>query len=388
MINLPDNTATLKTMGVTGPMTDEAGQPIRVCFIILRAYTLFNPDVKDVIGGAEVDLYLLATELAKDKKFEVRFVVGDYGQKQTEVRENVTIIKSVDVSKNLFLGSWRIWRALRRANAHIYAGEAFSLSTFLQALFCKIHKRKYIYRTAHSNECDGTYIRKHPFRGKAVIWAIRTACEVLTQNYTDAQNLLKTVNIHSEVFRNGCRLKPLQKTARDIILWTGRSGPLKKPYLFLDIARQMPELSFTMICQRNVGDMKYDSLVKEAGKVDNLQFIRRVRYDEIEKYFERAKVFVSTSEAEGFPNVFIQASKCGTPILSLNVNPDGFLDKYECGMCANGDWELFVDKLKKILVRETAHKLGNNARKYAEEFHDINKIIKKYKKCFTQIVHN
>ena len=74
-------------------MTDEAVQPIRVCFIILRAYTLFNPDVKDVIGGAEVDLYLLATELAKDKKFEVRFVVGDYGQKQIEVRENVTIIK-------------------------------------------------------------------------------------------------------------------------------------------------------------------------------------------------------------------------------------------------------------------------------------------------------
>jgi len=41
--------------------------------------------------------------------------------------------------------------------------------------------------------------------------------------------------------------------------------------------------------------------------------------------------------------------------------------------------------LKQILDRETAEKLGNNARKYAEEFHDIHKIIKKYKKCFTQI---
>jgi hypothetical protein len=46
-------------------MTTEADQPIRICFIILRAYPIFNPDVKDVIGGAEVDLYLLATELAK-----------------------------------------------------------------------------------------------------------------------------------------------------------------------------------------------------------------------------------------------------------------------------------------------------------------------------------
>ncbi|MHC4654821.1 MAG: glycosyltransferase family 4 protein [Planctomycetota bacterium] len=367
-------------------MTTEADQPIRICFIILRAYPIFNPDVKDVIGGAEVDLYLLATELAKDKNFEVSFVVGDYGQEPIEVREGVTVIKSVDVSKNLFLGSWRIWRALRRANAHIYVGKAFSLGTFLQALFCRIHKRKYIYRTSHSNECDGTYITKHPFRGKAVIWAVRTAYKVLTQNHTDAKNLLKTVNISSEVVRNGCRLKPLHKTVRNVILWAGRSGPLKKPYLFLDLARQMPELSFIMICQRNVGDMNYDRLVKEAGKVDNLQFLRRVSYHEIEDYFERAKVFVSTSDSEGFPNTFIQACKCATPILSLNVNPDGFLDKYKCGMCPNGDWELFVEMLKQMLDSDTAGRLGDNGRRYAEENHNVEKIIEKYKDIFSSLI--
>ena len=369
-------------------MTDEAVQPTRICCVILRAYPLFNPHAKGVIGGAEVDLYLLSTELAKDKNFDVSFVVGDYDQESIEVREGVTVIKSVNINKNLFLGSWRIWRALRRADAHIYLGKAFSLNTFLQALFCKIHKRKYVYRTAHSNECDGTYINKHPLRSKAVVWAVRTACRVLTQNHTDAKNLLKTVNINSQVVRNGCRLKPLHKTARNVILWAGRSGPLKKPYLFLDLARQMPELSFTMICQRNVGDMNYDRIVKEAGKVDNLQFIRRVSYHEIENYFERARVFVSTSDAEGFPNTFIQACKCATPMLSLNVNPDGFLDKYNCGSCANGDWELFVDMLKKLLNPETAEKLGNNARMYVEEYHDITKIVEQYKSCFTQIIQS
>ncbi len=369
-------------------MTAEAAQPIKVCFIILRAYPLFNPDAKGVIGGAEVDLYLLSTELAKDKNFDVSFVVGDYGQESIEVREGVTVIKSVNINKNLFLGGWRIWRALRKADAHIYLGKAFSLNTFLQALFCKIHKRKYVYRTAHSNECDGTYIAKHPYRGKAVTWAIRSACKVLTQNYTDAQNLLKTVNIHSEVIRNGCRLKSFHQKTRDTILWTGRSGPLKRAYLFLDLARRMPELSFTMICQRNVGDMNYDNLVEEAGKIDNLKFLPRVRYDEIENYFERASVFVSTSEAEGFPNVFIQASKCATPILSLSVNPDGFLDKYKCGMCANGDWELFGDMLKKLLNTETAEKLGNNARKYVEENHDITKVVEQYKRSLTQIIQS
>jgi len=369
-------------------MTAEAVQPIRVCFIILKAYPLLNPDAKGVIGGAEVDLYLLSTELAKDKNFDVSFVVGDYGQESIEVHEGVTVIKSVDISKNLFLGSWRIWRALRRANAHIYLGKAFSLNTFLQALFCRIHKRKYVYRTAHSNECDGTNISKHPFRSKAVIWAVRTASKVLTQNHTDAKNLLKTVNISSKVVRNGCRLKPLHKTVRNVILWAGRSGPLKKPYLFLDLARQMPELSFTMICQRNVGDMNYDRLVKEAGKVDNLQFLRRVPYHEIEDYFERAKVFVSTSDAEGFPNTFIQACKCATPVLSLNVNPDGFLDEYNCGISCGGDWDKFTDSLKIMLQKERYIELGKNGRKYVEKNHDINKIIEQYKSCFIQLAQN
>lgn len=35
----------------------------KVCFIAPKAYPLFNPDVKKVFGGAEVDLYFLATVL-------------------------------------------------------------------------------------------------------------------------------------------------------------------------------------------------------------------------------------------------------------------------------------------------------------------------------------
>ena len=49
-------------------------KPVKICFVVLKAYPLFNPDVKSNFGGAEVDSYLLATELAKDKNFEVSFI--------------------------------------------------------------------------------------------------------------------------------------------------------------------------------------------------------------------------------------------------------------------------------------------------------------------------
>ena len=70
---------------------------ISVCFTIYRAYPIFNSDVKAVFGGGEVDLYLLATELAKDERFKVSFVVGDYGQPETEVIEGVTLYKSLEI---------------------------------------------------------------------------------------------------------------------------------------------------------------------------------------------------------------------------------------------------------------------------------------------------
>ncbi len=361
-------------------------RPIRICFIALRAYPLFNPRIKEVFGGAEVDLYLLATQLSKDKEFEISFVVGDYDQESIEVYEDVVVIKSTDVKRNLFLNSRHIWKALVRANAHIYVSEASSLGTTLNALFCRLHKRKFIYRTASNIECDGTYLQQHRFRGKAFIWSLRHADTVITQNDEVAKKLLATTGIASQVIRNAHILMPLSQKHRDNILWVGRSTTLKVPELFIKLARHLPDEQFTMICQKASGDKNYDNLVAQAETLKNLKFIRNVPFHEIDKYFQQAKVLVNTSSSEGFPNTFIQACKCATPILSLKVNPDAFLDRYNCGLCANGDWGLFVNMLKQLLNSNTACKLGNNGRRYADDNHDIKKIIEEYKALFRKSV--
>jgi len=366
-------------------MTVEAIEPIRICFVILNAYPLFNPDVKDVIGGAEVDSYYIATELAKDPNYQVSCIVADYGQEPIEVREGVTLIRSSDFSTKRISATLRLWQALRRADAEIYVRKLSSAVTTEVAYFCKRYGRRFIYRTASSVECDGTYLKEHCFRGKGFLWSLRHADAVIAQNQTDADNLSETAGVSVQVIRNPYRLPLADEQERRTILWVGRSAHVKRPELFLELTKQMPKQQFTMICQRAIEDKQYENLVEKAKQIKNLEFTPRVPFHQIHEYFQRAKVFVNTSDYEGFPNTFIQACKCATPILSLNVNPDGFLDEYNCGMCANGDWELFVDMFKRLLNRETAHKLGNNARKYVEEHHDIIKIIEQYKSCFTQI---
>lgn len=366
--------------------TNNKLRPIKVCFVMPKAYPLFNPDAKDVFGGAEVDLYYLSTELAKDNDFEVSFITADYGQEKIETIERVRIIKSLNFKKNPLVGALKIWRAMKKADADIYILKTASLGTLLIALFCISHKKFFAYRAASALECDGTYLREHFFLGKAFNWSLHKAKLVLTQNELDRKNLKDTVGISAVAIHNGHRLNRLREIERDTILWVGRSARVKRPELFIKLAELMPDEKFTFICQQATGDENYEQLVFRAKAVNNLDFIERVPFAEVENYFQRAKSFVNTSDTEGFPNTFIQTCKAATPILSLNVNPDGFLDEYKCGICADGDWEKFVRGCKISTEPSKTEEYGKNGRRYVEQNHDIKKIVEQYKKLFRQLV--
>jgi glycosyltransferase involved in cell wall biosynthesis len=356
----------------------------RVCFVSLKAYPLFNPEVHKVFGGAEVDLYLLATELAKDDRFDVRFVVGDYGQPDGETREGVTLYKSVRTDRFMAAEGWKVWRALKKADADVYMHEACSLGTTLIAAFCRMHQRRFVYRTASSRETNGTYFNMKPVRGIFVRRAFRQADVFIVQNEQDAENARKTIPREARVIRNGCRLRPSGTVNKQGILWVGRSEHVKRPDLFLKLARECSELSFTMICQRATADLRYEDLTQEARSIGNLTFIERVAFQEIDRYFEQAGVFVNTSDSEGFPNTFVQAAKSSTAILSLNVNPDGFLDKHRCGLCAGGDWNRFTGLLRELAETPQGRQLGENGLAYIRSHHNLETIIDEYKSLFLQ----
>ena len=98
---------------------NQMNRAVRVCFVSPKAYPLFNRSVEGIFGGSEVDLYYLATELAKDDNFQVSFITGDYGQHEVETTENVKLIKSTDFDKNAAAGALRIGQALRRAGLRL-----------------------------------------------------------------------------------------------------------------------------------------------------------------------------------------------------------------------------------------------------------------------------
>ena len=363
-------------------------RPIKVCFFSLDAYPLFDKSTAGVQGGAELDTYMIATELARDDRFEVHFITGDFGQPDIINIENVTIYKTVDL-KSPFRSALSIWQVLKKADCDIYFKKGASLITALVALFCRIRHKPFILRTAQEIECNGIYIRQSQLRGRAFLWTLRRAGRIFVQNDSNKKHLEETTDISAVVIPNGHRIAAQSEQNRDYILWVGRSAAVKGPEFFINLAQETPAEQFVMICQE-AGDDKtiiYSDLVARAKTIANIKFIERVPFHEIDDFFQRAKVLVNTSRTEGFPNTFIQACKCGTPILSLNVNPDDFLAEYKCGLCAKGDWRSFKDMLQQLLKPKTALEYGNNGRQYALDNHDITKIIEQYKTTFIQIIH-
>lgn len=361
---------------------------ISVCFVSLDIYPLFNTRAVAVQGGSEVDFYMLATELAKDNRFRVSVITGDFGQPDVETIGNITIYKAADIQKKILPGVLALWKAMRLANADIYFKKGAAFTTDLVALFCRVHHKKFFLRTGTDYECDGSLFHEHPIRARTYLWSLRQAKQVFVQKTGNIPKLLQTTGINAIAVPNGHRITDVHNQIRDFVLWVGRTDDLKQPQLFIELAEQVPSEQFVMICQQAKGDLNYDKLISKAQSVDNLKFIEYVPFHEIDYYFQRAKVLVNTSIAEGFPNTFIQAGISSTAILSLKVHPDGFLDRFNCGLCANGDWTIFVRSLKSLLGERRYIELGKNARRYVEENHDVTRIIEIYKKQFFDTVLN
>jgi len=360
---------------------------IKICFISSAAYPLFNPKCHATFGGAEVDLYLLSKELAKDKNFDVSFIVGDFGQKDKEIKKGVKIFKNYKFNENKIYQMSKLLFKIKEIDANIYFQESASGSTGIISYFCKKKNKIFLYRTASDIDCNGTFIKKNKIEGALYRYGIKNSSKIITQNEKNKQQLFNSLSLDSEVVRNISVKLKLINHQKGYILWVGRSEKLKNPELFLELAKNFPKEKFVMIAPKTIFSNKHEIEIK-AKKIKNMRFIHYVPFNLINKYFENAKILINTSDYEGFPNTFVQATSNSVPIISLNVNPDNFLSTYNCGFCAKGDFELMKKQIKRLLKdKKLYEKMSKNAYRYAKNNHDVKRIISEYKKIIKELVN-
>ncbi len=276
------------------------------------------------------------------------------------------------------------------ADAHIYVVPGNNFISAEAIWSCKKRKRSFV-MLAGSDIDFSPVIRESPEGSDLYgslysdkLYTIKNADIHIVQNERQFE-MARTYGCSPIMIPNPMDLKRVYPKENDpkTILWVGNSNEsVKQPSLMINAIRELPEYSFIMIVTP-VTDEQMEIIYQHAQTVPNLNVLPRIPYNEIEKYFAQARLFVNSSSFEGFPNTFLQAGKYGVPLISLNIDPNRMLTKYRCGLFCNNQFELMVDNIRLVMEdQELYDSLSANIIDYVQTFHDIDKIIPEYERAF------
>jgi glycosyltransferase involved in cell wall biosynthesis len=295
------------------------------------------------IGGEQVQHTLLARALAR-RGFDVSMVVADYGQPDGLEIDGVRLHRAHGLDEGVpglrffhprLTG---LWRALGRADAQVYYVSTASSQLGVVAAFARQHGRRVVFRIAHDLDCDPQRLLIRFWRDRKLYeWGLRRADVVLAQSQQQRAALQANYGLDSRVAAMLVEpaARDLDFDARDVpVLWVNNLRPFKRPDLALALAQRLPEVRLHMIGgpQDEYEDL-FEATRREAAALRNLQFHGRVPYHDVNDVFERARVFVNTSDSEGFPNSYLQAWRRGVPTVSF-FDPDGLIRRLGLGHAA------------------------------------------------------
>lgn len=397
----------------------------RICFVALYAYPLFNPAISHIFGGAEVRAWLFGVGLSKFPDNKISFIVLNHGQPQVEHYGLIKVYRHShyrpspsfngrlmgrvqDLLYRLqhpFTPSLRInhyevtptkFIIYEKVNADLYC--TFGVSNFSAELaaFCKRHRKRFALFSSNDDDISLDYYpdsrKKNAYGsiGSLCYYTIMQADLIVTQTQRQSELLEKRFGRTSVTVFSPIELTSTEEVVRglakerNVALWIGKSDRIKQPEILLDLAILFPDIRFLMILNRSDSKIHEDVL---GRKPENLRIIESVDFGDIEKVFGQAFVLINTSVFEGFPNTFLQAGKYGVPILSLQVDPDGFIEKHGCGIVAKGEFEKLVEGVRRLLSEPSIHKTySENIRRYVLSRHELNATVSWLNQILTEFL--
>lgn len=347
--------------------------PKKICFVGLDSYPVLNPKKgSEYFGGESVQQTLLARAF-RDIGYEVSLVSLDYDQPQGEIIDGIRVWKTyratdgIPVLRFIYPRITSIISALRKADADIYYQSCAGMLTGLVAWFCSMYQRKFVFRIAHDSDCiPGQQIIRLWRDRKIYEYGLRRANLIAAQGIKQVALLKKHYQLSSAPVNMAVELPGLDRNVvKDIdILWVNNLRDFKRPDLVVKLAAMLPEYKVTMIGGAVPGcEVLYREIESQAGDLPNLDFLGSVSYHKVNGYFSRARLFVNTSDWEGFPNSFLQAWARGAPVVSF-FDPDDLIANEGLGAVpadlpnmVAAVQDLLQDEGKRATVAQSSRKL-------------------------------
>jgi glycosyltransferase involved in cell wall biosynthesis len=305
---------------------------MKICLVKLGALPALSPEYKQLrIGGEEVQHAQLAAAL-KRAGYDVTLVVADCGQADGAIYGDLRTLKAYDESAGVPVlrfvhPRWTgLWSAIKRANADIYYCSSAGMLVGMLAMYCRLHRRRLVFRTASDSDCDPKNFLIRFRRDRWLYeYGLRRADAVLVQTATQQRMLMQNYGLHGTI-ADMLVARPAasaMSAVKDIdVLWISNLRHIKRPDRVLEIARAMPQYRFHMAGGPAGEEDLFRQVEIDVREIANLTFHGAVPYLDVGTLFDRARVLANTSDLEGFPNTFLQAWVRGIPVVTM-FDPDG-----------------------------------------------------------------
>jgi len=363
----------------------------KICFVGLDNYPVLNPEKGDEYFGGESVQQTLLAKAFRDTGYDVSMVVKDHGQAQGEVLDSIKVWKTfkehegLPVFRFVYPKMTSILTALKKADGDIYYQSCAGVTTGFVAWFCQKYHRKFIFRVASDSDCiPGQQLIKLWRDRKLFEYGLRRADVIAAQGKNQVELLHKHYGLKSVFVNMAVELPEENNHEQNIdILWVNNIRDCKRPFMVLQLAEMLPEYRLVVVGGAVKGyEALYNKVKDKSRQLNNIEFMGAIPYHQVNQYFSRTKLFLNTSDIEGFPNSFLQAWIRGVPVVSF-FDPDGLIASRQLG-AAPTDIDAMANDLKRLLSDDTTRQdIAEQAQKYVLENYSPINVARHYESLLT-----
>ena len=219
---------------------------------------------------------------------------------------------------------------------------------------------------------------------------IENANLIIAQNNHQQSLLRHNFNRESILIPNGLPVPqpPFEKDDPIIVSWIANIKPLKRPEIFIKLAEKCKDLNVKFVYAGRPSESSYQNkLLEQTKNLANLEYLGEIPFQKTNELLSKSSLLVNTSTTEGFSNTYLQAWMRETPVVTLNCDPDDIIKSQRIGL-HSGSFEQLIKDVRHLIKNEDERKkMGKKAQDYAIFNHDIEKIGKIYLNTFERLVN-
>jgi len=332
------------------------------------------------VGGTERDIWFLSRALAAEGW---SVAVGVRGAINIGERKVIEGVEYIGIGRGNPLVGWHRFLSSARPDWLFWEGASHWWGPLVE--IAKLNGVRTIFHTAFDTDVHTRHaLVKRRRWWPLYAWGLLRTDRIFVQHTGQFFMLASGWRSKAQTLPKVCQLpiavKPHSERPK-YIAWVAMLRKPKRPDLLIEIARKAPTIQF-IVCggpsgHRSPGEYGAQ-VVDTLEKLPNVDYRGRVDPEEASRVIADAALLLCTSDQEGFPNTFVQAWSNGTPVVTLQVDPDDIIKRLQLG-AVTGTVDATVEQLQRLLKSpEERQVIAARAREYVLGHHSAEVVVKSF----------